>query len=113
MNHREDLSDTKKGSVKSMSTWFVTFSALIRYAREARSAQAELNEAKEAMKNAAEELCSKWTGDAATAFAQEQGVLDNWFTQLIDVVSEYIGLVESTATKYEEEEAALASKVHG
>lgn len=96
-----------------MSTWYVTFSALRRYAGEARAAQAELNEAKEAMKTAAEELCTKWTGDAATAFAQEQGVLDNWFTQLIDVVTEYIGLVESTVTKYEDEEAGLAAKIHG
>ena len=96
-----------------MSTWLVTISALIRYAKEARAAQAELNEAKAAMKNAAEELCSKWQGDAATAFAQEQGVLDNWFTQLIEIASEYIGLVEAAATKYEEEETALAGKVNG
>lgn len=96
-----------------MSTWLVTISALIRYAKEARAAQAQLNEAKDAMKAAAEELCSKWTGDAATAFAQEQGVLDNWFTRLIEVASEYISLVESAATKYEEEETALAGKVNG
>lgn len=96
-----------------MSTWLVTISALIRYAKEARAAQAQLNEAKDTMKAAAEELCGKWTGDAANAFAQEQGVLDNWFTQLIEIASEYIGLVESAATKYEEEETALAGKVNG
>lgn len=96
-----------------MSTWLVTLSALRRYSREARAAQAELNEAKDVMKAAAEELCGKWTGDAATAFAQEQGVLDNWFTQLLEIASEYIGLVESAAEKYEEEENSLASKVNG
>lgn len=94
-------------------TWLVTISALIRYAKEARAAQDQLDEARETMKAAAAELCSKWQGDAATAFAEEQGVLDNWFTQLIEVASEYISLVMSAAEKYQEKEEELASKVNG
>lgn len=94
-------------------TWFVTISALIRYAREARAAQEQLNEAKQQMKDAAEELCSNWKGDAATAFAEEQGVLDNWFSQLISIGGEYIGAVEQAANQYQEKEAELASKVNG
>lgn len=94
-------------------TWLVTISALIRYTKEARAAQDQLNEARETMKNAAAELCSKWQGDAATAFAEEQGVLDNWFTRLIEIASEYINLVASAAEKYQEKEAELAGKVNG
>lgn len=96
-----------------MSTWLVTISALLRYAKEARAAQAQLDEARDQMKAAASELCDKWTGDAAMAFAEEQGVLDNWFNQLIGIAQEYIGLVETAARRYEEAEEALASKVSG
>lgn len=94
-------------------TWLVTISALFRYAKEARAAQDQLNEAKQQMKDAAQELCSKWKGDAAEAFASEQGILDNWFNQLIGIGSEYIGVVEQAADKYQEKEAELASKVRG
>lgn len=96
-----------------MSTWYVTFSALRRYASEARQAQSQLDEARDQMKNAAKELCSKWKGDASVAFADEQGVLENWFTQLTDIVTEYISLVETTVQKYEEKENELANQVNG
>ncbi len=94
-------------------TWFVTISALIRYAREARAAQEQLDEAKQQMKDAAAELCDKWKGDAAMAFADEQGVLDNWFNQLISIGAEYISAVEQAANKYQEKEAEIAGKVSG
>lgn len=96
-----------------MATWYVTISALIRYARDAKAAQDKLNEAKAEMKSAAEALCQVWQGDAATAFAQEQGVLDNWFTQLISIGTEYIAAVNAAAQKYKEKEEELASKLHG
>lgn len=98
---------------KMAATWFVTLSALLRYAAEALQAQDTLNEAKEQMKSAASELCTKWVGDAANAFAREQGILDGWFGQLISIGSEYITAVKSAADKYQETEEELARKVNG
>lgn len=96
-----------------MAHWIVTISALIRYARDAKAAQDKLNEAKAEMKSAAEALCQVWQGDAATAFAEEQGVLDNWFSQLISIGGEYISAVTTAAQKYQDKEEELANQVHG
>lgn len=93
--------------------WVVTISALLRYVAEALKAQDTLNEAKEQMKTAATELCNGWIGDAADAFAREQGILDGWFGQLISIGSEYISAVKTAAEKYRETEEELASKVNG
>lgn len=95
------------------ASWIVTISALLRYAKDAKAAQDKLDEAKAEMKSAAEALCQVWKGDAAVAFAEEQGVLDNWFTQLIQIGSEYISNVISAAQKYEEKEQELANRVNG
>lgn len=110
--HGEDPNQ-KKGCDYYMSTWYVTFSALRRYAKEARAAQEQLNDAKEAMKNAAEELCNNWKGDASIAFGAEQGLLSSWFAELISIGSEYIAAVEQAVEKYQQAEADLASKVSG
>ncbi len=93
--------------------WIVTLSALLRYAAEALQAQQTLSEAKEQMKSAAAKLCEGWIGDAASAFASEQGILDGWFGQLISIGSEYISAVKTAAEKYRETEEELASKVNG
>lgn len=95
------------------ATWLVTISALLRYAKDAKAAQDKLNDAKSEMKNAAEALCQVWQGDAATAFAAEQGVLDNWFNQLIEIGSEYINAVTTAAKKIQDAEVELSVKIHG
>lgn len=96
-----------------MSTWYVTFSALRRYAKEARVAQQQLDDARSEMKAAAEELCSNWSGDASVAFADEQGILSSWFDRLISIGAEYIAAVEKAADLYEEKEQEAAGKISG
>ena len=96
-----------------MSHWIVTIRASLRFLSDARKAQDELNKANEAMNKAAQDLCSKWQGDAAAAFAQEQGVLYQHCSQLSSVGSEYMSLLQQTAQKYEEAEQRATNAIKG
>lgn len=96
-----------------MSTWFVTISALRRFAKDAKQAEAKLNEANETMKSAAAELCSNWQGDAATAFSEEQNKVHGWVTDVIRIGSYYISTVLKAAETYEQKEQELSGKVSG
>lgn len=96
-----------------MSTFLVTLTSIVQYLAKAREAKQKLDEAKEEMKRAAEELCSNWQGDAAAAFAQEQGVLYSYCSQLGDVGSEYMDVLERVSKIYEEAEQAVTTAIKG
>lgn len=91
----------------------VTIRAIIKASKDIKAAQERLNEAKTEMKNAAAELCEVWKGDAATAFAQEQGVLDNWVSKLFNVVSEIIAALTTAAEKYQANEENIMNHLRG
>lgn len=88
----------------SMLDWAVTFSAISAYLAKANEAQNQLDEAKEQMRKAAEDLCSRWQGDAAQAFAQEQGVFNNWCQNMLKIGSEYISVLTKAMETYKNAE---------
>ena len=90
-----------------MYSWLVTIRAILGYLAKAREAQNQFNEAAADMKKAAEDLCSKWEGDAATAFAKEQGVFNNWCGMMDNTASEYMTKLQETVSKYEETESTV------
>lgn len=93
-----------------MFDWIVTAIKIAEYIAKARQAQQKVEEATKNMKNAAEALCGIWEGGAAEAFGQEQGVLNNWCTELLDVGNAAIDVVEKVRQVYEQaEEAANAA----
>lgn len=96
-----------------MSTFLVTLTSIIQYLAKAREAKQKLDEAKEEMNRAAQELCSNWQGDAAAAFAQEQGVLYNYCTELSGVGGEYMDVLERVSKIYEEAEQAVTNAIKG
>ncbi len=96
-----------------MTDLLVTFSAIARFLGKAQEAQEQLENANEEMRRAAQELCGKWEGAAAAAFADEQDVLYNWCSQLGMVGAEYMGVLQSVKAKYAEGENEIANKIRG
>lgn len=96
-----------------ISRILITIKTILQYLAQARQAQEKLNEAKEAMKRAAEELCSNWEGEAAKAFAQEQGVLYNYCTELTGVGDEYIEGIQKVAENYRNAEETVINAIKG
>lgn len=96
-----------------MADLIVTIQAIIGYLAKAREAKEQLNEANADMKNAAEQLCSIWQGDASNAFAAEQGVLNTWVNEMISIGAEYMDLLSRTAAAFEEMDAQMTQAVTG
>ncbi|MBE5801781.1 MAG: hypothetical protein E7319_05770 [Clostridiales bacterium] len=96
-----------------MSTWLVTISAILQFLAKARSAKEQLDKANAEMSRAAQDLCSKWQGDAAQAFAAEQGVLYNHCSQLSNVGSEYMDTLQKVADLYERTEQTVTNAIKG
>lgn len=94
-------------------SFLVTVRAIVEYVQKARRAQEKLNEAAEKMNKAAQELCGKWQGEAAEAFAQEQKVLYGYCRELHQVGEEYIQVVQKACTTYEEAEKRAQAAING
>ena len=93
--------------------FLVTLAAIMEYLDKARDAQEKLDEAAEQMNRAATELCSKWQGDAAVAFAQEQEVLYTYCKQLHNVGDEYIRGFQTAADKYGNADETARKAIQG
>lgn len=93
--------------------FLVTLAAIMEYLGKARDAQEKLNEASEQMNKAATELCSKWKGDAAIAFAQEQEVLYGYCKQLYAAGDEYIRGFEKAHTDYSDADERARAAIKG
>ena len=91
--------------------WLVTFSAIESYLQKAQKAQDEFNEATETMKSAAAELSSRWEGDAATAFAEEQAKMNGWCLSLLRIAAHYMTEVKNAVAKYKEAEQAVRNTI--
>lgn len=89
----------------------VTIRAILKYCNDARQAQALLDEANNAMKQAAEELCSVSSGDWAVAFMEEQNKTESWVQKMISIGAEYIDVLQKVATKYEEGERSIQQRI--
>ncbi|MBR2942558.1 MAG: hypothetical protein IKB82_04080 [Clostridia bacterium] len=88
--------------------WIVTAIKIAEYLLKARQAYAKVDEATKTMKGAAEALVGIWEGAAAQAFASEQGVLNNWCMELLEVGSQCMDIVEKVRQVYEQaEETAM------
>ena len=96
-----------------MTSFLVTISAILQYLAKAKQAKEQLDQATNEMKRAATDLCSKWQGDAATAFAAEQEVLCTWCNELSNVGAEYMSTLEKVSRAYEEAEQAVTSAIQG
>lgn len=97
----------------SIGSWIVTFAAIADYLVKARQAQEKLQEANDNMKRAAEALCATWQGDAAKAFADEQGVLYGYCNELNAIGAEYMSVLDAARKRYEEAEQAASIAIRG
>lgn len=93
------------------ATLLVTINAIRGYLSKAREAQEQFDEASQMMKQAAEDLCSKWEGEAADAFAQEQGVFEGWCGQMSGLGLEYMDVLEKAIDVYEKTEQAVKNVI--
>lgn len=84
-----------------MARIMVTLRALRKFAKDNKAAQERLDEAKAEMKAAADDLCSRWEGEAATAFAEEQNRVTNWFVELLRIGATYVAAVLKAADTFE------------
>ena len=91
----------------------VTLAAIVEYLQKARDAQEKLDEAAEKMNRAATELCGKWQGEAAMAFAQEQEVLYTYCKQLHSIGDEYIRGFETAHRNYDNADAEAEKAIRG
>lgn len=91
--------------------WLVTINAIRGYLAKARQAQEQFDEASKMMKQAAQDLCSKWEGEAATAFAQEQGVFEGWCGQMSGLGLEYMDVLEKAINVYEKAESTVKNLI--
>lgn len=89
----------------------VTLNAIRGYLSRAREAQRQFDEASKMMKQAAADLCSTWEGDAAKAFAQEQGVFEGWCNEMDGLGLEYMSVLEKAIKVYEETEATVKNLI--
>ena len=96
-----------------MISMLVTISAIRNYMSKARKAQQQFDEASADMQKAAEDLCSRWQGDAAAAFAQEQGVFNNWCGQMNRLGLDYISVLDKALSTYEKMEGTVKSVIGG
>lgn len=62
-------------------------------------------------KAAAEALCEKWEGDAASEFAREQGVAYQWHMSIVDIITSFIGELERTIKMYQEAQEKIKSLI--
>ena len=91
--------------------WLVTINAIRGYLAKARQAQEQFDEASKMMKQAAQDLCSRWEGEAARAFAQEQGVFEGWCSQMSGLGLEYMDVLEKAIDVYQKTEETVRNLI--
>lgn len=94
-----------------MFDWIVTAIKIAEYLVKARQAQQKVEEATKTMKSAADALLGIWEGSAAEAFGQEQGVLSNWCSELLDVGNQALEVVEKVRQVYEQAEQTATNAI--
>ena len=80
----------------------VNISELTAAAAKMNEAVANYREAVDQVKAAADDLASKWEGDAQVAFVNDQANAYKWYFSLADVVDSMIEEARRVAKRYEE-----------
>ena len=88
----------------------VNWVELIQAANEINQAVETYNEAVDAAKNAAEDLASKWEGDARDAFVASQENAYSWHQRIIAVVRQMIDVIRRISEDYAETEERVNAK---
>lgn len=91
--------------------WIVTAIKIAEYLLKARQAHAKVDEATKTMKGAAEALKGIWEGVSADAFANEQGILNNWCQELLEVGVQAMDVVEKVRQVYEQAEETAKNAI--
>lgn len=96
----------------------MSFAELLVNAAEIIAALSAMNKAMEAYNDAveqcnkaADELASKWEGEAKEAFVQHQATAYSWYKQMIQVVLQMIDTIRKAVEQYEEMERTVLSKM--
>lgn len=88
----------------------VNWVELIQAANEINQAVETYNEAVDTAKNAAEDLASKWEGDARDAFVASQENAYSWHQRIIAVVRQMIDVIRRISEDYAETEERVNAK---
>ena len=88
----------------------VQMAELIQAANEINQAVETYNEAVDTAKNAAEDLASKWEGDARDAFVASQENAYSWHQRIIAVVRQMIDVIRRISEDYAETEERVNAK---
>ena len=96
----------------------MSFAELLVNAAEIVAALSAMNKAMEAYNDAveqcnkaADELASKWEGEAKEAFVQHQESAYSWYKQMIQTVLKMIEVVNQAVEEYTTRESYIASKM--
>lgn len=69
-------------------------------------------DAVEQCKSAAEDLASKWEGEAKDAFVEHQEYAYSWYMKMLQVVLNMIDVIRKVIDAYEQMESTAASQIH-
>lgn len=89
----------------------VQMAELIQAANEINQAVETYNEAVDTAKNAAEDLASKWEGDARDAFVASQENAYSWHQKIIAVVRQMIEVIRKISEIYDQTEKTVKAIV--
>lgn len=105
---QEERGEDKKGDLK-MIELLVNISELTAAAAKMNEAVTSYREAIGQVKSAADDLASKWEGDAKVAFVNDQNNAYKWYISLADVVDAMIEEARRVAKRYEDNISNLKS----
>lgn len=71
----------------------------------------EYEAANKAAKAAADDVASKWEGDAQKAFVSEQEKTQAWYSQMVKVLQTYSATLRAAAAAYEAADAAARAAI--
>ena len=105
--------DVFSGDFGDGMTIFVQFAELLECCEHLRKAIEYYNEAIEMTRRAAEDLASKWEGDAKEAFVADQQNALRWYGSLRDVAEAVVEAIKQNRNRYMDTASRLADIMRG
>ena len=105
--------DVFSGDFGDGMTIFVQFAELLECCEHLRKAIEYYNEAIEMTRRAAEDLASKWEGDAKEAFVADQQNALRWYGSLRDVAEAVVEAIKQNRSRYMDTASRLADIMRG
>lgn len=96
-----------------MAKYKVTAEELRNAAKKFDQYIAEYESACSTAQTSANDLTSKWEGDAQKAFTEEQQRTFQWYKEMAEIVKTYARAMEATAAAYDAADAAAAAAMKG